>query len=284
LLQKMAGRKGNNMTIKLIKYEFRSSIGFIGILWAGLLAAGLLMGITNKVTQNLFAGEGNQVIKNLLEAIPLIIYFALFVAMIVATIIIVVVRFYKGLLGEEGYLMHTLPLKTWQLITAKGIVAAIVVIAGGIVAVLSVVTIICINDSREAFAVLSEIFKELEAEPILILIGFEFIILGIFGVLKSIYQVYASLCIGQLVNRHRILLAVGAYIGINIVLGVIFSIVVSFVDTAHIESLFEDAVRVLGETGLANAVMGVMILVTVIQLVIFHIVSERIMTKKLNLQ
>ncbi|MGI6765821.1 MAG: hypothetical protein ACOX4R_01240 [Lentihominibacter sp.] len=272
------------MTIKLIKYEFRSSIGFIGILWAGLLAAGLLMGITNKVTQNLFAGEGNQVIKNLLEAIPLIIYFALFVAMIVATIIIVVVRFYKGLLGEEGYLMHTLPLKTWQLITAKGIVAAIVVIAGGIVAVLSVVTIICINDSREAFAVLSEIFKELEAEPILILIGFEFIILGIFGVLKSIYQVYASLCIGQLVNRHRILLAVGAYIGINIVLGVIFSIVVSFVDTAHIESLFEDAVRVLGETGLANAVMGVMILVTVIQLVIFHIVSERIMTKKLNLQ
>lgn len=280
----MAGRKGNNMTIKLIKYEFRSSIGFIGILWAGLLAAGLLMGITNKVTQNLFAGEGNQVIKNLLEAIPLIIYFALFVAMIVATIIIVVVRFYKGLLGEEGYLMHTLPLKTWQLITAKGIVAAIVVIAGGIVAVLSVFTIIGINDSREAFAVLSEIFKELEAEPILILIGFEFIILGIFGVLKSIYQVYASLCIGQLVNRHRILLAVGAYIGINIILGVIFSIVVSFVDTAQIEYLFEDAVRVLGETGLANAVMGVMILVTVIQLVIFHIISERIMTKKLNLQ
>lgn len=98
------------MTGKLIKYELQSSIRLISILWAGLLAAGLLMGITNKVTHSLFAREGNQVLKNLLEAIPLIIYFALFVAMIVATIIIVVVRFYKGLLGEEGYLMHTLPL------------------------------------------------------------------------------------------------------------------------------------------------------------------------------
>ncbi len=272
------------MTGKLIKYEFRSSIGFIGIIWAGLLAAGLLTGITSKVTHNLFAGEENHVLKNLLEAIPVIIYVALFVAMIVATIIIVVVRFYKGLLGEEGYLMHTLPLKPWQLITAKGIVAAIVVIAGGIVAVLSVFTIIGINDSREAFAILSEIFKELAARPVLILVVFEFIVLGIFGVLKSIYQVYASLCIGQLVNRHRILLAVGAYIGINIVMGVIFAIVVSLFDTAQIEYMFEKAFFTLGEIGTVNAVMGVMILVTVIQLAIFHIISERIMTKKLNLQ
>ncbi len=53
-------------------------------------------------------------LKNLLEAIPLIIYFALFVAMIVATIIIVVVRFYKGLLVKKGILCINITAQAWQ--------------------------------------------------------------------------------------------------------------------------------------------------------------------------
>lgn len=272
------------MTGKLIKHEFRSSVRLIGILWAGLLAAGLLMGITNKITQSVFEGEGTRLIKNLMEAIPAIIYFALFVAMIVATIIIVVVRFYKGLLGEEGYLMHTLPLKPWQLITAKGTVAAIVVLIGCIVFIFSIVLVNGLEDLEEVFIVMREVFKRLGAKPLFILIGFEFILLGILGVLKSIYQIYASLCIGQLVNKHRILLAVGAYIGISVIFGIVFATFASIADTARLEYVFSNALNILGEVGLVNVVMLVLILMTAIQLVVFHIVSERIMTKKLNLQ
>lgn len=41
------------------------------------------------------------------------------VALFVLTMIVIIQRFYKGLLCDEGYLMFTLPVKPWQLIATK---------------------------------------------------------------------------------------------------------------------------------------------------------------------
>ena len=50
-------------------------------------------------------------------------------------------------------------------------------------------------------------------------------ILILLSLLKSIYQIYASLAIGQLANKHRVLLALGAYIGLNLVITILSAIV-----------------------------------------------------------
>jgi hypothetical protein len=46
-------------------------------------------------------------------------FMAVIVAMFVIAIIFVVNRFSKGLLGNEGYLMHTLPVRPWHLVASK---------------------------------------------------------------------------------------------------------------------------------------------------------------------
>ena len=39
------------------------------------------------------------------------------------TCVVTIQRFYKGLLGQEGYLMFTLPVKNWQLVFSKALVS-----------------------------------------------------------------------------------------------------------------------------------------------------------------
>ena len=114
------------MTGNLIKYEFRSGMRYIGIIWPALIVSAVLLGIVLKVMGSVFP-EDPQGILNVLQLIfelvfPLL-YGAIFIAMIVITVFIVLMRFYRGLLGDEGYLMHTLPVKPWQLITSMCIFA-----------------------------------------------------------------------------------------------------------------------------------------------------------------
>ena len=78
---------------------------------------------------------------NLFQGITGMLYIAVFIATAAASVVIIIMRFYKGRRGDEGYLMHTLPVKPWQLITAKGVSALIIVCASVIVAMLSILVL-----------------------------------------------------------------------------------------------------------------------------------------------
>lgn len=273
------------MTGRLIKYEIRSSIKLIGVIWIALVVVSILVGFVAGTFQDIVPESFAQ--SSLMAGIQIIsglLYFAVFVALIVATIMIVILRFYKGLLGNEGYMMHTLPVKPWQLITAKGIVAAGVVLVGIIVAILSFTILFGIGDLGDFTAFFKELFEFCSKNPKYILVGFEVLIIIVLSLLKSIYQIYASLAIGQLAGKYRILLSLGAYIALSIILsilGVVFlnigaelGIADWMVSVSETNNPFE-----LGQL----AILGMFVL-TVIQLAAFHVITERILSKKLNLQ
>lgn len=93
-----------------MKYEFRSVFKQIGVIWAALPAVAILTSFTGWIyARSALAQENNQLLGALLARIPMFLYVGLFIALVVATLFVVVMRFYKGLLKEEGYLMHTLP-------------------------------------------------------------------------------------------------------------------------------------------------------------------------------
>ena len=62
-------------------------------------------------------------IKTILSVISMVGYVVLIISISAITLIIMVQRFYKNLLGDEGYLMFTLPVKTWQNVLNKLIFA-----------------------------------------------------------------------------------------------------------------------------------------------------------------
>lgn len=278
------------MTSKLIKYEFRSASRSIGVIWAALIAAAILLGIVMRFMGNIFPEDATgamAVLEFLFELIPPIIYGALFVAMLVITVLIIVMRFYRGLLGDEGYLMHTLPVKPWQLITAKGAVASIVVIISGIAAALSIFILVGIQNMGDISTMFKAFFGACGEHPKLVLVVIEGIIILVLGVMKSVYQIYTAMAIGQLAGKHRILLSLGAYIGISVILTIITGILGTIAEASGlglwISGLIMD-MNIYADGFYAVQIMIAFIfLLTAVQLVVFHIVTERILSKKLNL-
>ena len=277
------------MTGKLMKYEIKSSMKLMAVIWAALIAASLLFSLSLHVLTDIAVerpGGGISFAIGIFEFITGLMYFAVFVALIVATLVIVIMRFYKGLLGDEGYLMHTLPVKPWQLITSKGIIAALIVMISVLVAFLSILVLAGVSGLEtipEMFGALGAIWEE---ERRMVLVIVERIILRVLSVLKSVYQIYAALAIGQLANKHRILLSLGAYIGISMIMSILFLLIVAASDSVGTISWLSVFIANNDSDPFAISQMaiGIMFVLTAVQLAAFHVVTERILSLKLNLQ
>ncbi len=275
------------MTGRLIKYELRSSIKLMGVIWAALIVTSFLFSISINFMGNIMRSSSiASTLINLFQGITGMLYIAVFIATAAASVVIIIMRFYKGLLSDEGYLMHTLPVKPWQLITAKGVSALIIVCASVIVSILSIM-ILAGTGSFGAIVEFCDLIREMfREEPKVILVAAEFLVLAILSLLKSIYQIYASLSIGQLAGKHRILLSLGAYVGINIVITVLAVLIMMLLDVTGAlngwSSLSLNTVNDMLNAG--QAVLGFFAAVTVIQLAAFHVITERILSLRLNLQ
>ena len=276
------------MTGKLIKYEIRSSIRLIGLIWIALLAVSVLLGIVMGIFDRLMQAHGAiAVLGKLLSVIPPLLYAGIFIAMFVIMVLLVLLRFYKGLLGDEGYLMHTLPVKPWQLITAKGVVAAGVVIVSSIVAVLSIMILVGFDDFSGMMRGIGNMLESLADEPKYILVVIEGVILMVLSALQSVYRIYAAMAIGQLADKYRALASLAAYIAINIALTVLFVAIILIGDATGLDYVLGRWLMGVDFTEktftIIQMTMGAMFLVTVVQLAAFHVITERILSLKLNL-
>ena len=122
---------------KLIKYDLKALAKILAPLWGVLLVMGLIFGIS--IRSNL-DGIGNTMI-----VFSLVVIIAVIVAIFVMNVIIVIQRFWNGLLQEEGYLMFTLPVTTRSLILSKVISALIISCGTALVISLLGVEIIAIS-------------------------------------------------------------------------------------------------------------------------------------------
>lgn len=282
------------MTGRLMTFEIRSSLKYLGILWAAVLVSSIFLGVAERGFGNLFS-DGNM-IASTLNVIFTFVFAASFVAMLVGTIIVIILRFYRGLLGEEGYLMHTLPVKTWQLITAKGVVAAGIVVVSILVSILALIISAGIYGA-EVVQVFKDIGLAIRECPMSLLAGFELLVLMILWILTKVYEVYASMSIGQLAGKHRALLSIGAYVGIEVILDIIGIALISFIVKTGIGERIADSFTVLDNMDAfdtaaisAKAISlaqpeFIAILVAVIALLaVFHIITERLLATRLNLQ
>lgn len=105
------------MLKNLLKYEFRATARTYGGIYLALLAAAGLIG---------FSLRGDRVAaQSHVFEIGVTIYSLLVMALVIVTIVTVIQRFTKNLLGREGYLMHTLPVTEAQLVGSKLISSAV---------------------------------------------------------------------------------------------------------------------------------------------------------------
>ena len=103
------------MLKKLLKYEFRATARTYGGMYLALLAASVLFGGSVRRWNGTTNSDAYSTLVGLLS----LVYTAVIIGTVVVTIMTIVQRFYRNLLGREGYLMHTLPVTETQLVTSK---------------------------------------------------------------------------------------------------------------------------------------------------------------------
>ena len=265
---------------KLLKYDFRS----MGKQFAFIWPAALVLALLNRFT---LGNIGNSdIVRELFSGAAMLVYVAILIALFVIALIFVIQRFYKGLLGDEGYLMHTLPVCPWQLIVSKTICALVASWVSVIVAVLSIILLVP-GALSGMFDFWPQFFAALGREGFngfLLLV--ELLLTLLVSSLAGFFQLYLAMAIGHLFGKNRIALSVVAYIAIQTVLNTVLTVPLAVVG----EWAGEQINRFLVETLAGNAWavihggLWLLILGTAVIGAAFFFGTEYILRRKLNLE
>lgn len=270
------------MVKKLIKHEFIYYLRTFGMFLPIVLVVGLM-------TRVFRFFDSENVISQIVISSSFLILFVACMALIMLATVVSVVRFYKNMYSAEGYLTFTLPVTNTEHIFVK-LLAAMVC---QIVCVLTVIAAVSIALSGELFGEMITVLSYFINKIFLAcgtvnLIGFiiEIILLAIISAASTLLLYYACITVGQTAKKNRIFAAVGAYF-------------VYYVATQIISTVFTIIFMILGMTGALDSVMvwfesnvvaGVhivlcsVIVISAVITAVFWIVTQTIMSKKLNLE
>lgn len=269
------------MLRKLLKYEFKATSRILLPLYGALLIFALINKIFFFGTSPL-KNVNFEFLHGIPAAISIFTYGATMAAVFIVTIFIIIQRFYKNLLGDEGYLMNTLPVSISSNISSKLISAIVWSLISIFVAVLSIIIMVYTREGFNTFlSNISNIFSKIYTDTGIstILVGIEFLIAGLFQLALNITLIYASISIGHLLPKMKILGSFGAFIALNIIMNtVLSSIMFIFRDAiANIESS-------LGTVTLTHLVAIGAILINAIWFTIYFLTTRYILKNRLNLE
>ena len=197
---------------KLLKYEFKATARLLIPLYLSVLVFALL----NRFLLPIYDISARYpLLFRIAATLSLIIYVTLIVGMMLMTLIVMIQRFYKNLLGDEGYLMFTLPVQSWKHVVSKLTVSMFWTVASGIIAMCSVFIVASPHIfTPEFFQELSVVSREFVRflGALRYLVTFEIILIGLLSLASTILSIYAAIALGHLFNKHKLLIAFCAFI------------------------------------------------------------------------
>ena len=272
------------MVGKLIKYDFQS---FFRLLFPVQLIVIGIAGL-NRIVQ-IFENETSTCKTVFISSIVLLVIAC--VVALVMSYVIGIVRFYQGLYSSEGYLSHSLPVTSTQHIWSKLIVSMLFE-CGTLLAIFIAANVATLGEvGSEVYKaggyLAKELFAQVHFNGVLFLI--EWILIFLVAMASSLLMMYFCISIGQLVNRKKILLAFGVLFGLYILGQILATILIilgpTLVNIGVIRTVLQDLFDWAAEHRIA-AIHIASLLTLFAQSVlafVYFLVTERIMTKRLNL-
>lgn len=268
---------------KLMKYEMRYLIRIFAPMWAAVLALCVLSRLTLKPNMDgMMYVEGSEAILPVI--IVMLTVFAIITMMIVATVVLLQ-RFYKGMYGDEGYLMFTLPVTSGSLIHSKALTAMIMMLGTELLTFAGVMIMVSYPQIwNEIDLTFNEMFQMLLEMNHLTSTEFAFlaawvVIAGLLQIAQGIYTVYLAISIGQLWKKHPVAGAIIAYYLITLIL----SFAIGGFGMTKQGAIPEFFAADLNYGAALAATLIVTTLYSIAVIVISSLVTKLIMDKKLNL-
>jgi hypothetical protein len=233
------------------------------------------MSIINRLLFNSNDYHGIVGVINVLLKISYIL--SIFVVLIV-TVFYMIIRFYKNLLTDEGYLMFTLPGKAHQLITSKLLITLLWVIVSIVTVLISLFIMFgssatlpdFMNGMKEFTTALNREFGGNSAFVII-----EIIIMILLALVFNILFIYVSIAIGQLFSKHKIIGSFLAYMALYTAIQVLMVILLISFGLLMPESLPASVVP--------QMIFPIIMVILTLGSTCFYLGTNYIFKRKLNL-
>ena len=159
-------------------------------------------------------------------------YILVMLGALVVHFIITLQRFWKSLLGDEGYLMFTLPVTAGDLLWAKAVsaflwsIATVLMIAAAILILLwhprmvSAIRYQLAQIPPDSWGLIHQMLRSIFPPVLRPVLVIEFFVNGFGG----LFLLYAAMAMGHTVRRHKVLAALASYTAITMVIGTVVSL------------------------------------------------------------
>ena len=265
------------MLRKLMKHEFRATGRVMGPLFGLLLIAAIAARFSVGVLL-----ESSARFLNLLGGLFTTAFVIAIVGVCVMSLVLMINRFRTNLLGDEGYIMFTLPASVHQQIWSKLIVSAVWFIATGLAVVAAGFILVAQQgfwlEIRRGFA---EIFRHLTAYYAFNGTAFLFELLALIfvGCCVLCLEFYAAMAIGHSFAAHKVLYSVLSFLGLQFVMQLLSGgILVGTNYDILVVALPSDGVLAM------HSVMLTMIVSTAVFGAIYYVITTMFLKKRLNLE
>lgn len=282
---------------KLLKYEakgFSLPALIMMLVSAGttVLTIGVILTINPKYDETI---TGYSIIALILSVF---LYYFGIIGCSLGTMLIIAIRFYKTCYTDQGYLTHTLPVSTKQILNAKIIASTVLYLLMVLTIAASLYIIIQVGIHHVLSFVpgeYSEIRREFTREFSAFIYDFEdelgisfglymtyIIVYSLISLLANIVTVLGCVSLGQLYAKHRIVGAIAAYFIVQFAMQLIGS--VCSIPMYSRMLIADDFGRDTTPFGIVSPTLNLMLLLTVAVAVAMYFVNLHMMTKKLNLE
>ncbi|MBS6374955.1 MAG: hypothetical protein KH431_10155 [Erysipelotrichaceae bacterium] len=216
-----------NHLLKLMKYELKCTYRSFGLVYVVILAASFFL------TPN---SDGSQV------AMILAMIYGIAIGTLVVMIFVTVIRnYYTSMFQKQGYLTQTLPVKSYELISSKLLIAYFWIVVSVLIIIISTF-IIAFKANNASFNDILEVIRQLLQATM----DRDFwLILGYFIItpLEAILLFYLTMTAvhTKYVRKHRVLIGIALYFVISYAVSYVTDVILSLssgaFDTAFYQSV-----------------------------------------------
>ena len=270
------------MLRKLLKHEFRATARVMGPVYLVLLVTALGANLSTRGIM-----DSSFTILRILGGLLALAFVVAILAVCVVSFLLMLQRFYKNLLGDEGYLMFTLPVSVHQQIWSKLIVSSVWFIATGVAVMISFAVMALNISFLEGFArVMKQIFENMTTYYAIngTLFMVELVVLAFVACIAFSLQFYAAMAVGHSFSNHKTAWSVAFFFILQFASQLVGGLLLASLDTPFISQLLGSLdFRASGMTAVHSG-MGILIAVCVVYSAVFYVITTYFLKKHLNLE
>ncbi len=264
------------MFLKLLKQDFRATAR----LMLPVYAAAILLALFNRLSLALQNGRVESHFLYVFTQLASVLFVLTMIAIVVMSLVLMIWRFHKNYMTDEGYLMFTLPVSTTELILSKLTIAIGWFVCSALVAWIASLIVSHNTDMLDLFTINDvSVFQTPEGRKLLA----GGLLLLLFAGICGCLMFYAAMSVGQSARSHKTLCTVLAFFAFYIVMQILSAALLSGTLSSlagTIESMMESDAML----NIANGIVWRYAVFEAVFAVIYYAITHWMLSRKLNLQ